>query len=283
MQIAGVAGTANEERLGGALPRLTVRWPESDVLAGITTRVLNFGRHTDEPARRVADAHGALRAWAGDRFEGVVGGSQVHGTRLFRADRIVIPEIVPRSGPYSLRVGGTDGFFTATTGVLLTVGVADCVPAFLHAPNRAVVALLHAGWRGVAGGIVPAALGALSTAYGVAPQDCLAYWGPAIGPCCYPVGDEVVEAIRGAVGGAPDERWIWRGAERVAPGSRRRVDLRAALTVQAEAHGVPAGAISSSPYCTSCAEGLFHSYRRERGGGGRMLAFAGFPTRRRGA
>lgn len=265
------AGRAREEVAGGVMPRLAVRWLGPELEAGVTTRALNFGRHTDEPAHRVAEAYSALEAFAAGRFDGVISGSQVHGRRLFRADGVAVPELAPRAAPYTLRVAETDGFLTSTPGVLLTIGIADCVPAYLLASAAGAVALLHAGWRGVAGAILPAALTALREAYGVQPIDCLAYWGPAIGSCCYPVGDEVIEAIRATAAGPGTGGWVTAG------GGAPRVDLRAALTRQALAAGIPRGAITASSYCTSCDAALFHSYRRERGCGGRMLAFAGFP------
>ncbi|HUP01253.1 MAG TPA: polyphenol oxidase family protein [Gemmatimonadota bacterium] len=256
------------------MPRLALEWPDSDLVAGTTTRRLNFGRHTGDAAHLVSAAHHALREWVAGRFDGVVGGEQVHGTRLFRADGIAVPESHPRSGPFFLKVAGTDGFLTATPGVLLTVGVADCVPAFLYAREPGAVALLHAGWRGVAASILSTALDALESAYGVRPSDCLAYWGPAIGGCCYPVGEEVVEAIHATSAGSRTERWLTGEA------GRWRVDLRGALTAQAESCGVPVGATTASTLCTSCQEDVFHSYRRARGAGGRMLAYAGRPARR---
>lgn len=272
--VGAAAEGVREEVTSGALPRLAVRWTGSDLVAGVTTRALNFGRHTREPAHRVAEAYSALGVFAAGRFDAVVGGAQVHGTRLFRADGLAVPEERPRTAPYTLRIPDTDGFLTSTPGVLLTIGIADCVPVFLHAPAAGAVALLHAGWRGVAGGILPVALAALRGAYGVEPVDCLAYWGPAIGPCCYPVGDEVIEAIRVTAAGPGTVGWV------DLDGDAPRVDLRAALTRQAEAAGVPLGVVAGSRHCTSCDGALFHSYRRERGEGGRMLAFAGFPGAR---
>jgi hypothetical protein len=251
------------------LPRLEVAFAEG-VMAAVTGRKLDFGSHTDTPARAVAAAYGALHAWAAGRFDIVIGGSQVHGARLFHADGVRVPEPDGRSGPAVVRVAGYDGFVASRPGVLLTVGVADCVPAFLAAPKRTVVALLHAGWRGVAAGIVPRAVEAMTREYGVAAGEIRAWWGPAIGPCCYPVGSEVVEALQGTAAGARPEAWLFRD-----DGGGTRVDLRAALTAQAEAIGVPPSAIASSPLCTAC-DGRLHSYRRERGGGGRMLALAGY-------
>ena len=255
-----------------SLPRLEAAFAEG-LTAVVTARALDFGRHTDTPAREVAGAYGALHGWAADRFDLVIGGLQVHGARLFHADGVRVPEPDGRSGPATVRVAGYDGFLASRPGILLSVGIADCVPAFLAAPERTVVALLHAGWRGVAAGIVPRAVDAMAREYGVVPEEIRAWWGPAIGPCCYPVGSEVVEAIAATAAGTRPEAWLSADDRGGA-----RVDLRAALTLQATAVGVPSAAIASSPLCTACDERL-HSYRRERGGGGRMLAVAGYAGR----
>lgn len=253
----------------GALPRVEAVFAPG-LTAAVTTRELDFGRHTDSRAREVSGAWRALLEWAAPGFDLVVGGSQVHGTRLFHADGVRVPEAAGRRGPATVRVASYDGFLASRAGVLLTVGIADCVPAFLAASGRGAVALLHAGWRGVAGEIVPAAIAALERQFGVPAGEILAWWGPAIGPCCYPVGSEVVAALDATSAGAGRDAWL------ETDGGVARVDLRAALTLQAEAAGVPREAISSSPLCTSCDPRL-HSYRRERGGGGRMLAVAGYP------
>jgi YfiH family protein len=266
---ARVSEAAGERFHGGSLPRLEATFAEG-LTAAVTGRELDFGRHTETPAREVAAAYMALHAWAADRFDLVVGGSQVHAARLFRADEVRVPEPGGRSGPATVRVAGYDGFLASRPGVLLSVGIADCVPAFLAVPERTVVALLHAGWRGVAAGIVPRAVEAMAREYGVVAAEIRAWWGPAIGPCCYPVGSEVVDALAATAAGTRPEAWLTAD-----DGGGRRVDLRAALTLQATALGVPSAAIASSPLCTACDDRL-HSYRRERSGGGRMLAVAGY-------
>lgn len=265
----------------GAGRRVVERFVEADLprveaaladglTAAVTTRPLDFGRHTESPVRRVSEAYDLLGRWAAAGFDLVVGSAQVHGARLFAADGLRVPEPGGRAAPAWVRVSGYDGFVVARPGVLATVGVADCVPCFLAAPERPVVALLHAGWRGIAAGIVPRAVEILERDHGVARGEIRAWWGPAIGPCCYPVGPEVVDGLAGTAAGREREAWIRADGERGV-----RVDLRAALTVQAEAAGVRPEAISSSLLCTSCDPRL-HSYRREHGGGGRMLALAGY-------
>ncbi|MGH7570397.1 MAG: polyphenol oxidase family protein [Gemmatimonadota bacterium] len=252
------------ESLGEGLPRLDLAWPGRALRAGITLRAaaaVSDGRR--DPALE------GLRSWAARRFDGLVGGTQTHGSRIYETDGVRVPESTPREGPYLLRLTGYDGFLTRRPGTLLTVGVADCVPALLYAPGEEAVALLHAGWRGIAAGIMPAAL-ALMERLGIRSETVLAWWGPAVAPCCYPVGEEVVEAIRSSGAGPAVDGWVHRTPE------GPRVDLRAALSRQAEARGVPRSSISVSSYCTSCSAELFFSHRRERSRD-RMLAFAGIP------
>jgi copper oxidase (laccase) domain-containing protein len=115
------------------------------------------------------------------------------------------------------------------------------------------------------------AVAALSAEYCARPNECVAYWGPSIGPCCYPVGEEVVESIR-ATGAGPDtEGWLTGGR------NDRRVDLRGALTRQAVSAGLLRASVVSSPACTCCDRERFDSYRRDGANSGRMVFFAGFP------
>lgn len=251
-------------------PRLRAAWEDDPVVIAVTTAARDFGATTDTPARSVSGAWRELRAWAAGRFRGVIGASQVHGGRIFAADGVEVPESAAGAAPWGLRLADYDGFTTAEPGILLTIGIADCVPAVLRGPRG--VALLHAGWRGAAADIVPGAVAALGERYGDDPAAIRAWWGPSIGPCHYPVGAEVVEAIGATAAGRERPAWAERDED-----GRWRVDLRAALSAQARAAGVPEGAIAASTACTAC-EPTFHSYRRADGGGGRMVAVAGIPT-----
>lgn len=264
---------ARETGHDGAFPRIEVAWSDGGPWAGIALRPLNFGRSTDAPATRVEAAWRTLRDHVGARFHTVVGAGQVHGARLFRADGVAAPGDPEPAAARLLRVAGYDGFLVSEPGILVTVGIADCVPALLWAPDAPAVALLHAGWRGVAAEIVPRAVAALAETWGVAPGGVRAWWGPSIGPCHYPVGEEVVEAIGATAAGSAPEAWAEPGPD------GPRVDLRAALTLQAVDAGLDPEAVAASSDCTACDAGRFHSYRREAGGGGRMVAWAGIPAR----
>lgn len=102
---------------------------------------------------------------------------QVHGRRILDLDQ-------GETGP-------ADGAVTSETGRVLVVMTADCMPLFLAAKNGRQIGVVHAGWRGLAGGVVEAAVGAFSCA----PAEMLAWLGPAIGPDAFEVGDEVRDAF----------------------------------------------------------------------------------------
>ncbi|HLU26112.1 MAG TPA: polyphenol oxidase family protein [Longimicrobiales bacterium] len=151
---------------------------------------------------------------------------------------------------------GVDGHGTRTPGVLLTVSVADCVPVFLVDERTRAVALLHAGWRGVAAGILTAGIQVLEREAGSEPSDLRVHLGPSICGTCYEVGPEVHEAL----GLTP-------------PAAPRPVDLRQVLAEQALALGVRAERISRSAYCTRCGDSPFFSHRR--GDSGRQFGVLG--------
>lgn len=147
-----------------------------------------------------------------------------------------------------LRVEGFDGHMALDRGIALAVTVADCVAVFIAHPSGAV-GLLHAGWRGTAGGIIGKAIGRLRER-GVAAQDLRLHLGPAICGRCYEVGPDVFEQLTG-----------WSTIR------HRHVDLRALLAEQAKEAGV--GRITASPFCPRCDNDRFFSHRA--GDQGRQL------------
>ncbi len=132
---------------------------------------------------------------------------------------------------------------TGREGLGLLVLVADCLPVALAAPGQ--VAMLHCGWRGLAGGIVARA----AAEFGDAPAAAV---GPGIGQCCYEVGDEVLEAFSDV----PD----------AADG--HMLDLRRVAEARLRAAGVER--IEHVDLCTACRPDLFFSHRRDNGVTGRQ-------------
>jgi YfiH family protein len=175
---------------------------------------------------------------------------QVHGTRVVTADR--------RCEPLD-----ADGIATSTTGLVIGVVTADCVPCLLLARGPGVAAAVHAGWRGAAAGVLEAAVAHLGSAFGARPGEIEVCLGPAVGPCCYRVGPEVRAAFRARTG------------ERTAPAWRETgdalwLDLRLAARLLLESAGV--ASVSLLGPCTACTP-RYASYRRDGPGAGRQLSF----------
>jgi YfiH family protein len=158
-----------------------------------------------------------------------------------------------------------DALLTARRDLALGVSTADCVPILLADEGGGFVGVVHAGWRGTAASILSAALEALRNR-GCDLNRIRIGMGPCIGPCCFEVGDEVVEAILRADPGAGD-------AIARPPGGRAKVDLALLNRRQARAAGVPDRSIAAASLCTVCRSDLLESYRRSGGKPGRMIGF----------
>lgn len=123
-------------------------------------------------------------------------GGQVHGDHLEE----VGPANAGRGfqGPGDV-LSGADGLFTLSRGVPVAVATADCVPVIIASQAAEMIAVVHAGWRGTAAGILDRALDRFS-APRTQPDQVFIAIGPAAGGCCYEVGREVVEAVAAATG-----------------------------------------------------------------------------------
>jgi purine-nucleoside/S-methyl-5'-thioadenosine phosphorylase / adenosine deaminase len=181
---------------------------------------------------------------------------QVHGAVV----RVVEPIDRPGGAVAPARQEG-DALIVRGAGLAAGVWVADCLPILICDERTRTAAAVHAGWRGTVAGVVGAAIGAMQTRFGADPSRFRLAMGPAIGPCCFEVGDEVVEALLHA---RPE------AAASVVPGARKRIDLVQENRRQARAAGVPDEAMQASGLCTRCLPDLLESYRREGAGAGRM-------------
>ena len=222
-------------------------WAERyGLVAGITTRPESFGLWSDEPVGAVMGRWRAFRAAFAPRFPTIVLGHQVHGTD------VSWHEALP---PGWLILDGRDGHATAQPGILLTVTVADCIPIYLAVPHTGAIALLHAGWRGSAGGILARGVAALALHAAAKPSQIVMHCGVGICGECYEVGPEV--------------------AERFGRTGTIRLDLRGALSQQARKLGIRDVSISLS--CSAEERSRFFSHRASGGKDGRMVAYLGRP------
>ncbi len=176
---------------------------------------------------------------------------QVHGTTVVAAPWLGAPE--------------ADAATADRPGLILGVQTADCLPALIVDPRRRVVAAVHAGWRGTAAGVLRETLKALA-ALGCRAPDLRVALGPAIGVCCYEVGEDVRSAF-----GAAGERFF-----KDAAGRGPHLDLRQANLTQLGEWGVSPDRISQVQDCTACRPDLYPSYRRDGKNCGRILSYVGW-------
>lgn len=168
--------------------------------------------------------------------------------------------------PVGVRHGGqvvpaTDGLMS-TEPVALFLRFADCVPIILYDPVRRAAALIHAGWRGTAAGIAAVGVARMAQQYGSRPGDILACIGPSIGPCCYRVGDDFLQAA--------SAQW----PEAKAYIARRNGALYADLWEMNRRQLLDAGVaqVEVARICTACRNDEFFSHRADGGRTGRFAA-----------
>lgn len=180
----------------------------------------------------------------------------VHARQLHGRDLEIHPPLTPHCTRGLYLAPDGDGQCTAATGILLTVATADCVPVSIVDAQRQVVSLLHAGWRGVAAGILEEGLRVLRGRFASDAGQLHVHLGPAICGACYEVGPEVFAELDLPVPPAP-----------------AMLDLRAVLRDRARDAGVPHEQVTTSAFCTRCGDSPFFSHRR--GDHGRQVALLG--------
>ena len=173
---------------------------------------------------------------------------QQHGMRVVQADDC---DELPAA----------DALISKQAGIVCCVLSADCLPIFLASEQGDEVAVIHAGWRGLAQGIVPITIDHMTTPA----QQILLWLGPAIGPCHFEVGTEVRSAFVENTQFEYDESCFKSTPE----DGKYMADLYAIAKNQAYAAGVED--ISGGNYCTYCDVERFYSYRRD-GVTGRMAS-----------
>ena len=182
--------------------------------------------------------------------------NQVHGARVVRLTQADAATGAP--------VHTADACVTTERGIACTAQVADCLPVLFAAPGA--VAAAHAGWRGLAGGVIEATLAALCEAAACTPGDVQAWLGACIGPRRFEVGADVLAAFGAAAADADSARFT----RRVQPGAAKWLaNLPQLARERLRAAGVTA--VSGGTWCTVEDASRFFSYRRD-GLTGRMVA-----------
>ncbi len=211
---------------------------------------LNLGHTVGDDLAAVEENHrralGALGLIPGE----VVSPYQVHGARVGIVGQAHLGAVQP----------ATDALVTGVPSVPLLMRFGDCAPILFFDPVRRVIGMAHAGWRGVVAGSVGATVRAMVERLNCVPGDIWAGIGPTIGPCCYEVGLEVVEAVEAACPAGSD---VLHYVD-----EQLHLDLPAAVQAQLCAAGVRQ--IESANLCTACHVDEFFSHRAERGRTGRF-------------
>ena len=225
-------------RLPGATVTFTTR--EGGVSNG-PYRSLNLGILTEDDPANVTENRRRAASEAGVEPDRMAMGFQVHGTELHEWTGPPPERAYAEPGGKDLE--RVDGHLTRELGLGLLVLVADCFPVALSDGERA--AMLHCGWRPLAGGIVEKALARFDSTPSAAV-------GPGIGACCYEVGGEVLEAFADVEGAA----------------SGPMLDLRGVIAWKLAAAGVTD--VQHMDRCTSCEHELYFSHRRDGAATGRQ-------------
>lgn len=163
----------------------------------------------------------------------IVFANQIHGTFVKKVS----------SGSAGSFIENCDGLITDDKNIYLCIFTADCMPVFMADKNKKAVALVHAGWRGLAAGILSNAVSSFKIYFNINPEELDIYIGPHIKQCCYQVGREVLKAFKL---------------------NNDNNCLSLAQQAQKQLNILGVKNITVSPYCTYHNSDLFYSYRKEK-------------------
>ena len=178
-------------------------------------------------------------------------------TRSYQRHGVNVTEVTEEnvgSGFFEPAFADTDALITRLENTPLVVHIADCTPVLLYDRVKRACAAVHAGWRGMAAGVIEAAINAMEASYGTDPADLVAAVGPCIGPCCFEVDEDVADVFRSDFG----EGVLIPAKD----GAKTRVDLPKCAVEALTGRGVPENGIDVSGDCTRCDGDRFYSHRR---------------------
>jgi len=217
----------------------------------------NLGRHwTTEESRQDAMINREIlsAAMSLDHRTLTVPGQQ-HTTNIF---------LLREGDQTALPLPNFDGVATPSANHPILLHFADCVPVMLVDVKQRCLCVMHAGWRGTAGGIVTKGVELLTSVLGCNPADMVAAVGPAIGSCCYETGQEVPDQLAQSVSNPTSLVQLREG--------KPHPDLKAFNAMQLYEAGV--AQVDVTDWCTACHPYLFYSHRQSAGKTGRQGAVA---------
>lgn len=226
-----------------------------------TSMNLSFNRgDTDENVR---ENYKIFCKTAGFDYETLVSSAQDHNTYV----RCVTKKDCGIGIFRERDMNSVDALITNEAGVTLVTHYADCTPIYFADPERKVIALAHAGWRGTVSKIGEEVVDTMVERYGCEPEDIIAVIGPAIGRCCYEVDTPVYEQFAALTDIKPAHFTECIGAGKFI------VDLKEANRRILLSAGLMENHITVCDICTKCNSGLLFSHRASGGKRGGMAAF----------
>ncbi len=203
--------------------------------------------HVIENRRRAFD-------FFGRKVESIFDVWQVHGTTTI---------CTPTARGLEATHQKADAIFTNNPQVTLFMRFADCVPIMIYDPNKRVVGLIHAGWKGTVNKIVAEAITTIEKVYGINPSNLIAGIGPSIGPDHYAIGEEVEKGVRMSFNNKDSQVLCYENGKAF-------FNLWKANELVLRDMGVES--IECANICTACHLGDWYSHRAEKGATGRFGA-----------
>lgn len=244
------------------------------IVVGFTTKnggvstgafsTLNTGFHVGDEKRIVVNNREMIANKLNFPLANWVGAEQTHKTNISCISEV---EVGLGSDDYESALKDTDGLYTDTAGILLTLCFADCVPIYFYAPSKSYIGIAHAGWKGSVAGIATEMIHKWQ-AEGIEPSEIHAVIGPSICQECYVVDDKVIKEVNKIV-----EEDCEKPYNLISEG-QYKLNLKKLNELILRAAGVKHIAVSK--LCTSCQEEEFFSYRRDGGKTGRLMSFIGW-------
>lgn len=223
---------------------------------------MNPGVYTEDDPGFIRKNLELLSNAVGISLENMVIPHQTHEDRVLAIDASFLSL---NDKERKLRLEGVDALVTNVPDVCVAVSTADCVPVLLYAPDRKVVAAVHAGWRGTVLHIARKAASLMIEAYDCDPTQLVAGIGPSISQAAFEVGEEVVKAFQ--MEGFPMERILRRNAET----QKAHIDLWETNRLQLLEAGLLSEHIEIAGICTYIRYEDYFSARRLSVKSGRIL------------
>ena len=222
---------------------------------------LNLGVKKKDTAENILNNYRIFTRSLGIDMEDLVLTDQVHRANIVEVNREDRGKGLIRESD----IIDIDGFITNKKEVALVTFYADCVPLFFLDPVKKAIGLTHAGWKGTVERIGQRTIEKMIKSYGTDPSDILIGIGPSIGQCCFEVGGEVIEIVRGKF--EDSDKYFYKKEN-----GKYMLDLWTLNKDQFLDMGIKEGNITVSNICTKCNRDIFFSHRGDNGKTGSLAA-----------